>query len=407
MRLGRPRGEDAFERVLLYAAIALLPVSLAVVVADQWSYLSDSLSRGQPLGRDAYNFWTAGKLCLQGRIGDIYDNAAFTAAQKEAIPGIGFNSFLYPPPALLIVAVLALFPFPVALFLWSTLGTAAFVAAAAAPRFRKWTVLLALVAPMTIFNLVMGQNGLWSAAALIGGLRLSSSRPVLAGVLFGLLAYKPILGLLIPVLLVARGHWKTAASAAVTTVLVCLAPIALWGWQTWELFIAHSLPDQQATLHHATGIGMLMIPSAFNSGRLLGLQIASNYAVHAVFAVAALAVFALYLWRTRGRCSITPWDILVFSMATVLVSPYIHNYDFALVEGALVLCAASFSSLRLSSSEIGAVSVSWGVALISLLLNFAGLPVAPVVMLASLWILSALAESRPLTPLTPTEPLSR
>ncbi|MGQ0502698.1 MAG: glycosyltransferase family 87 protein [Panacagrimonas sp.] len=386
--LGLPQDKGTLERVLLYAAIALLPFALLVVAFDQWPYLSDQLSRGQPLGRDAYNFWTAGQLCLEGRIGDIYDNTAFTAAQKEAIPGIGFNSFLYPPPALPMVAALALLPYPVALLLWSTLGVVAFLAAVAAPRFCRWPVLLALAAPMTAFNLAAGQNGLLSAALLIGGLRLSSTRPVIAGMLFGLLAYKPILGLLIPVLLMVRGHWKTVASAAVTVVLVCLLPVALWGWQAWDLFIVHSLPDQQVTLHRGTGIGMLMIPSAFNSGRLLGLDTTAAYVAHAGFAVLALATFANYLRRTRERREISPWDILILAVATTMVSPYLHNYDFPVVEGALVLCAAAYPGLRMNRIEAGAVAVLWSVSLVSLLTNFVGLPIAPVLILTSLFIVA-------------------
>ena len=41
---------------------------------------------------------------------------------------------------------------------------------------------------------------------------LLDARPVLAGVLFGLLAYKPQFGLLIPLVLIATGRWKTFAA---------------------------------------------------------------------------------------------------------------------------------------------------------------------------------------------------
>ena len=43
---------------------------------------------------------------------------------------------------------------------------------------------------------------------------LIDTRPRLAGLLLGLLCYKPHLALLAPVALVAGGHWRTFAAAA-------------------------------------------------------------------------------------------------------------------------------------------------------------------------------------------------
>lgn len=50
------------------------------------------------------------------------------------------------------------------------------------------------------------QNGFLSAGLFGGALVLLERRPVLAGALFGLLTYKPHLGLLVPIVLIADWH---------------------------------------------------------------------------------------------------------------------------------------------------------------------------------------------------------
>src|SRR6185437_7428179 len=59
-----------------------------------------------------------------------------------------------------------------------------------------------------------------------GRLHQSRRRPVLSGILFGLLAYKPQFGLLIPVALLMAGQWR-AISAAALTVIALMAVTTL------------------------------------------------------------------------------------------------------------------------------------------------------------------------------------
>ena len=49
-----------------------------------------------------------------------------------------------------------------------------------------------------------------------GGLSLLERRPLLAGGLLGLMIYKPQLGLLIPVALLAGRHWRASKGVAVS-----------------------------------------------------------------------------------------------------------------------------------------------------------------------------------------------
>ena len=54
-------------------------------------------------------------------------------------------------------------------------------------------------------------------------------RPVLAWILFGLLAYKPQFGLMIPLVLVATGRWRTCAAAAATVAALAAVTTLAFG----------------------------------------------------------------------------------------------------------------------------------------------------------------------------------
>jgi alpha-1,2-mannosyltransferase len=54
-------------------------------------------------------------------------------------------------------------------------------------------------------------------------------RPIVAGVLIGLLAYKPQFGLLVPLVRVATGRWTVMVAAAATVAAACVARLLLFG----------------------------------------------------------------------------------------------------------------------------------------------------------------------------------
>ena len=88
---------------------------------------------------------------------------------------------------------LAQLPYFVALAAW-TFGLFAIFAAMTLSRVersaRPLLLLLLLLAPATLINAVGGQNGFLTACLLVGGILLLDRRPVLAGILFGLLTYQ-------------------------------------------------------------------------------------------------------------------------------------------------------------------------------------------------------------------------
>ena len=143
---------------------------------------------------------------------------------------------------------------------------AAYVLAMWAGRWREWWWALgACVAPATGITLISGQTGYLSGALMVAGLRLLPARPVLAGVMFGLLTYKPQLGVLIPVALVAMGGWRAIAAAAATfAALRCRGGLGLW-LHLWGLW-AHSLIEYATRFTPVVGY----MPTIYANAILLG-----------------------------------------------------------------------------------------------------------------------------------------
>jgi len=75
-----------------------------------------------------------------------------------------------------------------------------------AVRGKAW-VIPALAFPATIWTIGYGQNAFLTAALLGAGTLLLDGRPAVAGVLLGMLCYKPHFALLVPVALLAGRRW--------------------------------------------------------------------------------------------------------------------------------------------------------------------------------------------------------
>ena len=65
-----------------------------------------------------------------------------------------------------------------------------------------------------LINIGHGQNGFLTAALLGGALVVLDRRPLVAGILLGLLAYKPQYGVCSRIVLAVSGRWRSFAAAA-------------------------------------------------------------------------------------------------------------------------------------------------------------------------------------------------
>lgn len=308
-------------RAFAYCWIAVAALYLAFnVVLHLRAGLSDGA--GEPLGADFINSWSGAVLAWSGNAATVYDWKAYHAFQEKLVgASLDFYHYSYPPSALVLTAPFAAIPYLPGLALWLATGWLAFFAALR-KACAKDAWLLALASPAVFVNALGGQNGMWSAALLGGGLGLLQRRPALAGVLFGLFVYKPQLALLIPVALVAGRQWAAIAWAAATSCGVVAISVSLFGIELWADYFRNVSLLREAILENGSGVWHRML-SVFVFGRRLGLDVTSAYVLQAAFAIAAAAVVA-YAWH-RDVPARARYALLV--LGTCLVTPYLQDYD--------------------------------------------------------------------------------
>jgi hypothetical protein len=344
---------------------------------------------GKNVGTDFLGFWAAGKQALAGAPASPYDYAAQRAAERAALPWkpgaeVPFYAFLYPPMFLLAAAALAMLPYGWALLCWCAATLAAYLAALRRILPQRGALVAALAYPGAFVNLGNGQNG-FALVGLFGfGLLLLETRPVAAGALFGLMAYKPQFGLLLPFALLAGAHWRAMLSAGVTVVLLAGLSFTVFGPSPWLAFLASLEPTRHDMLEQGAA-GFEKFVSIFATMRLLGGGVSLAYAAQAACAL-AVAAATLPLWR-RGKASL-PLKGAALVTASLMIAPHALDYDLAL----LALPIAWLAELGLREGfhpwEKTTLLAAFLLPLISRLTGIGlNLAIAPFVMGALLWII--------------------
>lgn len=268
-----------------------------------------------PIGIDLVSSWAAGRLVWAGASASAYDLAAHRAAEHAAAPLGGLLPFPYPPPYLFVAAPIGLVRFWIALAGWLAATAALYLVVVRS----RVPFPYALAQPAALPNMLVGQNGFLMTAILVGGVGLLERAPVRAGLVLGCLVLKPQLGLLLPVALVAGGHWRTLAAGAGAALLLCGAAALAFGPEVWPAFVAQ-LPEQ-AELVLGGQVPWHQLASPFAMLRAIAVPEALAFAVQGAAAVAA----ALVTWRCWSRDH--PHRVPVLLAATMLGSPYLYSYD--------------------------------------------------------------------------------
>ena len=151
-------------------------------------------------------------------------------------------------------------------------------------------------------------------------------RPILAGVLLGLLTYKPHLGLLFPVALIAGRHWRVFVSAAVAAMLLAAASWLAFGTECWQAFFASIGHSEQAFLSQGHG-DWRKLQTAFGLMRTLGSSEALAWTVQAAISLITAGAIAL-LWRRDGAQEIKS---AALGCGVLLATPYLYAYDLVVL----------------------------------------------------------------------------
>ena len=358
------------ERVLRVAAImAIAYVASFVFLFATANGLNDY--DGRPLGTDFSNVYAAGTYVLEGKPALPFDPAS-QYAREQAIFGAAtpFYGWHYPPFFLFVAALLALMPYMLALLVWqfAALAFCLFsireILRCVAPELlekHRWRwLLLALAFPAVFVNIGHGHNGFLTAALLGFALVLLDRRPVVSGILFGLLAYKPQFGLMIPLALIAGGYWRTTFAAAATVGALVLLTTAAFGVETWKAFF-ESTHFTQTVVLEAGKTGWHKIQSIFAWARMWGAPVSVAYAAQLI-AILALAACLIRLWRSRAAFAL---KAAVLCIAALLATPYSLDYDLMVLAPAIAFLVGHGAARGFVAWEKSAIAGLWLVPLIA------------------------------------------
>jgi hypothetical protein len=311
-------------------------VSLALIIAYA-VFLAGSFPKGTwliaPDGAgvptDFVNVWAAGKLAFAGHAAAAYDWPTHKLAEDNAL-GVAFDGYYgwhYPPPFLFVATALAALPYTLAFLVWTFATFPGYLAAIRGIVGSRVGYLLAAAFPPVLANFFVGQNGFFSTALLGGALILIERRQSLfAGALLGLLTYKPHLGLLIPIALVAGAEWRVMIMAAVVAALLAAASWLAFGTDSWLAFAGHLGQSSQAVFAEGKA-DWSKLQTAFGLLRDLGASEPLAWTVQAVVALIAAGAVA-FIWRSRACYEI---KAATLATAALLATPYLYIYDLAVL----------------------------------------------------------------------------
>lgn len=272
-------------------------------------------------------FWPAAKAIMDGNMISLYIGDGMHDAMLHYRPEGALErlTWQYPPHAGLIFSPIGMLPFAAAYMTWFALGVAALAGSLVVAKVNQRAIVVLLLTSPVFLALITGQIALFMTSLMVVSVFWAKSRPILAGLAAGLLTIKPQLGIFLPLIFIAGGHWRAFLSAAVFSLTLWLGSVALLGVDVWMAFFER--------------IGLvsdLVSEGVMPYNKMLNIYAASNFALlpqrlaYGITAIAGIAAAAAVFWTSR-KTDDPRWRYAVLATATLLVTPYSWYYELALV----------------------------------------------------------------------------
>jgi hypothetical protein len=317
-------GSEAAARRISLVGLTLA-LGFVVVLAGAWiagTWLLDAY--GRPIANDFVDVWAAGHLALDGNAAAAYDWTLHKAAEVAAV-GHDFENYYgwhYPPTFFFVAATLAMLPYSAAALVWLGATLPVYVAAVRHIVGERAGIFIALGSPAVLWNASAGQNGYFTAALMGGALGLMQRRPWLAGFCLGLLSYKPHLGLLFPLALIAGSRWRVFFGAALVTAALAASSWLVFGEASWSAFVEW-IPTTSHVVLGQGGADFSRLQSLFGLVRMLGGSELLAWQLQGGCA-GLLALTVMLLWHSGIAFEL---KAAALSCAALLATPYLYIYD--------------------------------------------------------------------------------
>jgi alpha-1,2-mannosyltransferase len=357
------------ERMTLWAVGLILGFVLSILFLALTAHGLNDYA-GRPLGTDFSNVYAAGVAAAHGDATAPFDIFRQLKTERAIFgPATPFYGWHYPPFFLLVAVALAQLPYIPALILWQGASLLFYLGSMgmllrrsvmpALGQDRRWLI-LTLGFTAVFVNLIHGQNGFLTTALFVSGLAVLDERPIAAGILFGLLCYKPQFAVLIPLVLAATGRWRTFAAGAITVLFLAALVTVIFGADVWPAF-ADSLYFTRTVVLEQGNTGFHKIQSMFALVRLWGGSIPQAYGAQILVALTVI-VALVRIWRQKIALG---YKQAALCLAALLITPYCLDYDLMLLAPVIALLAAEGKSRGFSDYEILSLVSLWFIPIVA------------------------------------------
>lgn len=355
--------------------------------------------RSDPFAGDYLQEWVGGRIVRDSEHSRLYDQGFVTARQHDpALVGFawdhrGYFPMVYPPFYYAIVSPLSVLPYRTAAIMWMAIMAGCFVATAAilmrAHRNESdrlsWFLAISVLFMPLIESLNSGQKStllllLFTATYAL----LRAGRPLSAGFVFGLLAFKPHLAVVIAIAMLWKRQWRFLLGAAGSAGILATISVAM-GIDVCSSYLQVCLGMGS---YVQTGGYRLSEAHSWWGAMQLMLTGAPTIVVKGAALALTIATLILLSRTLAGRFDTQgtkfPLQYAALVIVSILVSPHLLTYDLTLL--ILPLCLVVSESSRHRPSKLV-------VAILAALLVGAGLyePIANASHIQpSVWLMLAL-----------------
>ena len=344
-------------RIVAYSVIsfAIICVSITWLVVQANGNLSPD---GKPLGTDFAQVYVAGLTSHSGDPAQIWDPRTHFDAQ-DVFFGEDLTAYFawhYPPFFLFLASALAFLPYLWALAVWQAASFAGYLLTLRkiTGQLKGWWI-PAVAFPAIYVNLTHGHNGFLSAMLIGLGLYFVDKRPWLAGVMIGLMAYKPQFGLLIPAALLVGQYYRTFAGAGLTVAALSILSTLAYGPEIWPAF-TQSLTSTREVFLEQGDTGWFKIQSCFSAVMNLTGNLTLAYILHGLIAFGVLATVVLAF---RSKTAAPEDRAALLIIGSLLTTPYLFDYDLIILAPALAFLVTRGLREGFRPYEVLIISIAW------------------------------------------------
>ena len=327
-------------------------------------------------------FYVAAQETLSGHPELVYDISAHSHAIEE-IRGTTtiLAPYFYPPHSLFMFLPLGLFSSTCALAIWMIFGLALYTAAMYKLFPDKKMLFFAYSCPGILINICWGQNAFITCSLLLGFLYFLRKKPWLAGVLLGLLTYKPQFALFCLIAVVASKNWQCVAASIVTTFLMVIASVKVFGFSTWLAFFELIEKFNEISLIFNWTQFAPVQPTAYSLFRLAGIEQSTALMMQYMLSL-VMAVLIYYVWSHNADHNLS---VVVLGLGIMLGLTYYIQYDMLIVIIPVLFSMASATPT--SQIETFLLRLLWLLPIVSwVIVYITGIQITPIACAALLII---------------------